>query len=292
MSQAQKQKKLRTSYQVNEQFTSIQGEGVLAGSRASFIRLQGCTVGCWWCDSGPLADLPDFTEMEIKAAVHATQQGINLASDTDMDFDLLERASKKEFPEGDVAYAARVAVAGQYRTTNGRTRNTWAKGGDRVSVKDILARVESHHVVITGGEPTLYDLDGLLQPLYEKRCFTQLETSGQNGLKGNMKPSWITWSPKENLNWNAPYGIKTFADEVKWVLDDVLWKNQDVISDMWEYMIRVREKKLPYFVIMPEGSPPKQENIERCFEILAKVPKYAHMYWRFGPRLQYDLGVR
>jgi 7-carboxy-7-deazaguanine synthase len=36
---------------VSEVFTSIQGEGPSAGTPSTFIRLQGCTVGCRWCDT-------------------------------------------------------------------------------------------------------------------------------------------------------------------------------------------------------------------------------------------------
>jgi organic radical activating enzyme len=36
---------------VSETFLSIQGEGLSAGTPAHFLRLQGCDVGCRWCDS-------------------------------------------------------------------------------------------------------------------------------------------------------------------------------------------------------------------------------------------------
>ena len=36
---------------VNEVFTTIQGEGLMVGTPASFVRLQGCPVGCPWCDT-------------------------------------------------------------------------------------------------------------------------------------------------------------------------------------------------------------------------------------------------
>lgn len=34
-----------------EPYLSIQGEGTLVGLPTVFVRLQGCSVGCWWCDS-------------------------------------------------------------------------------------------------------------------------------------------------------------------------------------------------------------------------------------------------
>jgi 7-carboxy-7-deazaguanine synthase len=36
---------------ISEIFRSIQGEGLSAGTPAHFVRLQGCTVGCAWCDT-------------------------------------------------------------------------------------------------------------------------------------------------------------------------------------------------------------------------------------------------
>lgn len=36
---------------IAETFRSLQGEGPSAGSPATFVRLQGCAVGCSWCDS-------------------------------------------------------------------------------------------------------------------------------------------------------------------------------------------------------------------------------------------------
>lgn len=40
-----------SQFAVAEQFFSPQGEGVFVGTPAWFIRLQGCQVGCPWCDT-------------------------------------------------------------------------------------------------------------------------------------------------------------------------------------------------------------------------------------------------
>jgi 7-carboxy-7-deazaguanine synthase len=40
-----------TAVRISEIFLSLQGEGPSVGTPAHFIRLQGCTVGCHWCDT-------------------------------------------------------------------------------------------------------------------------------------------------------------------------------------------------------------------------------------------------
>ncbi len=48
------------NYKVNELFQTIQGEGFYTGVPAIFIRLQGCDVGCAWCDTKNTWDIdPD-----------------------------------------------------------------------------------------------------------------------------------------------------------------------------------------------------------------------------------------
>lgn len=39
------------SLRVSEVFTSVQGEGPSVGTPSVFVRLQGCSVGCAWCDT-------------------------------------------------------------------------------------------------------------------------------------------------------------------------------------------------------------------------------------------------
>ncbi|HEY7437438.1 MAG TPA: 7-carboxy-7-deazaguanine synthase QueE [Methylomirabilota bacterium] len=50
---------------IAETFYSIQGEGATAGLPAVFVRLQGCTVGCGWCDTKYSWDPAGGREVEL-----------------------------------------------------------------------------------------------------------------------------------------------------------------------------------------------------------------------------------
>lgn len=80
----------------------------------------------------------------------------------------------------------------------------------------------SKAVVVTGGEPLLYNLDFLCQILKSHNFKTYLETSGAYPLSGVW--DWICLSPKKN---NAPKGrILDMANELKVIIfndSDIAW---------------------------------------------------------------------
>jgi len=65
------------TYKVNETFESIQGEGLLTGALVTFIRLQGCNVGCDWCDTPKGHDVDSGHIMTVERILNATREYTN-----------------------------------------------------------------------------------------------------------------------------------------------------------------------------------------------------------------------
>lgn len=138
-----------TQYKINEFFETIQGEGQFTGVASIFIRLQGCPVGCSWCDTKHTWDIKEQEETSLK-----------------------QIALKSEESE------------------------SWASA----TPNDIIKMIDEHgfrakHVVLTGGEPAMYDLVPLCNALHEKGYTTQIETSGTFDLLV-PESTWVTVSPK------------------------------------------------------------------------------------------------
>jgi 7-carboxy-7-deazaguanine synthase len=72
-------------------------------------------------------------------------------------------------------------------------------------------------VVITGGEPLMWNLDQLCIGLKRKNISTFIETSGAYPLSG--KWDWICMSPKKNMP--PLIGLCDVADELKVIIQDI-----------------------------------------------------------------------
>lgn len=96
--------------------------------------------------------------------------------------------------------------------------DTAHQSGRDMDADEIVAAVSayaSHHLVITGGEPTLQLDSDLLRKLKLAGFFVQIETNGS--LPVPPEVDWVTCSPKD-----APWGIDRI-DELK-----IVYQGQDV----------------------------------------------------------------
>lgn len=129
-------------------------------------------------------------------------------------------------------------------------------------------------VVVTGGEPLMWNLDFLCSGLKRNKICTFIETSGAYPLNG--KWDWICLSPKKNMPPNEE--ICRIADELKVIIeekDDLKWAEK--------YRQRVNSKCLLY--LQPEWS--KFEAIipgivdyvrkNNSWRISLQVHKYMHI---------------
>ena len=114
-------------------------------------------------------------------------------------------------------------------------KESWnAKLHPLVNTDDIIARAVSFPakaVVLTGGEPGMYNLDLLCKGLIENDVSIFLETSGAYDLSGEF--DWICLSPKKKSPPKAP--VYTKADELKVIIskeEDLEWATQQEMKVM------------------------------------------------------------
>ncbi len=78
-------------------------------------------------------------------------------------------------------------------------KESWdADAHPRMSVEAMVKEASAHPgnlVVITGGEPAMYDLTPLVEELKAAGKYVAIETSGAHPLTGNV--DWYTFSPKK-----------------------------------------------------------------------------------------------
>ncbi|USD38757.1 7-carboxy-7-deazaguanine synthase QueE [Ferrimonas sp. SCSIO 43195] len=158
------------SLPVNELFETIQGEGQFTGVPAVFVRLQGCPVGCPWCDTRHTWELKDADEVAREGVIGISGDAPRWAS-----------------------YEVAQLVA---LLTDGR--------------------FQARHLVITGGEPCLYDLRALTEQMHQAGWRCQIETSGCAEVKVDDH-TWVTVSPKINMKGGLPVLTSALqrADEIK-----------------------------------------------------------------------------
>lgn len=157
-------------YPINEMFQTLQGEGYFTGVPAIFIRLQGCPVGCSWCD----------TQHTWEKEAH---------QEVDMQQILLKPAESRQWGS---ASAEQLLMLIQQQGYTAR------------------------HIVITGGEPCIYDLIPLTTLLESQGYSCQIETSGTYEVLCSPN-TWVTVSPKVKMRGGLQVLPQALirADEIK-----------------------------------------------------------------------------
>ncbi len=157
------------------------------------------------------------------------------------------------------------------------TKTSWnANIFKLVDIKTIVNNViknSAKSVVVTGGEPLMYNLDNLCKKLKQNNIETFIETSGSHTLSG--KWNWICLSPKKQT---PPLEkIYNIADELKVIVysdDDFEWA---------EYCSKKVNKNCKLF-LQPEWSM-RKTNIKKIVEYIKtnikwKISIQAHKYMK------------
>jgi organic radical activating enzyme len=124
------------------------------------------------------------------------------------------------------------------------------------------ARQHADTIVITGGEPLMWNMNPLTQGLQEKNMATHIETSGAYPLSGQW--DWICLSPKKRM---LPLdAIYPKADELK-----VIIYNQNDFVFAEEQAAKVNSKCKLY--LQPEWSK-RDQVIPEIVDYVLKKPKW------------------
>lgn len=134
------------------------------------------------------------------------------------------------------------------------------------SESQILNKVinfKTKFVVITGGEPSLHNIDGLVQILQKNNIYTAIETAGTNAIPENI--NWICFSPKK---FKPPVDqIYQIADELKVVIfnsSDLTWA--------LEHEKKITNKNCQLYV-QPEWSK-MEKNMPMILDFLKENPNW------------------
>ena len=136
-------------------------------------------------------------------------------------------------------------------------KESWsAENHPRIGIDEMLKRIKqsgADKVVVTGGEPAMYDLKPLTDALRENNLLCYIETSGAYPLTGDW--DWICVSPKK---FKTPLPeILLQAHELKVIVynkSDFEWgeKNADMLNDNCLLYLQpeysVNEKILPQII--------------------------------------------
>ncbi|MBT0584799.1 7-carboxy-7-deazaguanine synthase QueE [Alteromonas oceanisediminis] len=215
---------------VNEIFQTIQGEGVFTGAPAIFVRLQGCPVGCPWCDTQHTWEVALDDKAPLTAVTTKT-------------------ADSAAWSDADTQEILAIFAAQGYT---------------------------AKHIVITGGEPCMYDLTGLTSTLYELGYSTQIETSGTFDILCHSS-TWVTVSPKIDMPGGYPILATAMqrANEIKHPI--AMQKHIDLLDNLLANMPVANDTVI---ALQPISQKPRATElaINTCIERNWRLSLQTHKY--------------
>ncbi|NMH59494.1 7-carboxy-7-deazaguanine synthase QueE [Alteromonas ponticola] len=211
-------------------FETIQGEGVHTGLPSIFVRLQGCPVGCPWCDTKHTWTLDDAFLTSADAVLAKQQESEHF-------FDADEHALLSLF---------------------------------------IRRGYQAKHVVITGGEPCMYDLVPFTRLLHNNGYSSQIETSGTYEIKCD-DATWVTVSPKVDMKGGLPVLDSALrrADEIKHPV-----AMQKHIDELDQLLHRLGDKKPAHICLQPISQQQRATDlvIKTCIQRNWRLSLQTHKY--------------
>ncbi|ALD15351.1 pyrroloquinoline quinone biosynthesis protein [Buchnera aphidicola (Aphis glycines)] len=144
-----------------------------------------------------------------------------------------------------------------------------------IHVKDILKILKkwtAKHVVISGGEPCLYDLLKITKKLEKKDYQCQIETSGIKNIICSLD-TWITLSPKKNIN--PLYASIIRSNEIKFPI----CKKKDLLY-VYNILSTIKDKKKRIICLQPvsQNKQALKICIEACIKNNWKLSVQLHKY--------------
>lgn len=128
---------------------------------------------------------------------------------------------------------------------------------------DIILKSKAIHVVITGGEPLMHNLENLTNELHQHNLNVYLETSGAHSFSGQF--DWVCLSPKK---FKKPYEEAfQIADELK-----IIVYNQSDLA--WGLELSKKVKSHCKLFFQPEWSREK-EMLPLIIEFVKKHPHWS-----------------
>ncbi len=131
---------------------------------------------------------------------------------------------------------------------------------NELSFDEVYEKIKNYpckKVIITGGEPTIYDLNDFIKFLHTKKYFVSVETNGYE-FQNIKNADWITYSPKD---WDNIH--EDGFNEYKFIVD----KSSKIVK-----LLNLKSDKEIFIQPQNYMHKPNMDNVNYCVELVKKYP--------------------